>query len=216
MSRGRPIGFVSIAALAAFWIMPTVTQAAPRFYVNVILAGLNKQNVALQGTMTLNNTFLGNIKCTALAWASVGNESERGVGNVEGYRGEDCTSEPACQGIFAVAEGPIKFRFNGQPPGTLEAVYGPSTLPWSGEAIEEEGTEKRKKFKMTISLTIVVPCFGPEAAGPYEAPYEATLEPLIINGTKNGLKPTHLELDGSGGPGRLTMSGSAVQLVTAE
>jgi hypothetical protein len=216
MSRkGLRISFAFVAALTAFSVMAAVAQAAPRFYVNGVLAGASKQNVELQGTMTLSNAFLGNVKCTVLAYGTVANESERGVGGIEGYRGYDCTSEPACQGVFAVAEGPVYVKFPKILPGELKAEYGPSTLPWSGEAIEEEGTEKRKKFKMPVRLTIVEPCFSPEGPRPYEASYEATLEPLIINGARNGLKPTHLEFVGSGGPGTLTMSGSGVQLVTA-
>jgi hypothetical protein len=217
MSRKRLlISLASVAALAAFSVTAAVAQATPRFYVNGVLAGASKQNVELQGTMTLSNAFLGNIKCTVIAYGTVANESERGVGDIEGYKGYDCTSEPACQGVFATTEPLVVRKVFTTHGWDFVAEYGPSTLPWSGEAIEEEGTEKRKKFKMPIRLTIVEPCFSPEGPFPYEAQYEATLEPLIINGARNGLKPTHLEFVGSGGPGSLTMSGSAVQLVTAD
>jgi hypothetical protein len=211
MSKKRLISLASVAALATFAMTP-VAQAAPRFYSNGVLVGLSKQNVDLQGTMTLSNASVGTIKCTVIAAATLANESERAVGDIEGFQAYDCTSEPACQGVFAAAEGPIEIK-NVENPVTKKiepfGEPGPSTLPWSGEAIEEE-PEKRRKFKMTIRLTIVAPCLS------VEAPYEATLEPLMINGAKNGLKPTRLEFEGSEGPGRLTMSGSAVQLVSAE
>ena len=65
-----------------------------------------------------------------------------------------------------------------------------------------------------------------------------TLEPRIVNGSKNGLKPSHLEFEGSGGKtghlitpdicggtceqadlflsGSLTTLGTSQQLITAE
>jgi hypothetical protein len=74
-----------------------------------------------------------------------------------------------------------------------------------------------------MKLTIVAPCFN------VEVPVEEAFEPVIINGSRNGLKPTHLEVQGHGviiceggkcrevePPTNLTMTGWGVQLVTAQ
>jgi hypothetical protein len=229
MSKGRLIGLAPIVAVATLSVVPALAQAAPQFQINgvpVLRLG-SKQNVLLSGSMTINNAFLGAIKCDVLEGAQVWNGSERGLADIEGYTAYDCTTEPPCKGIFATAEMPVEVTERENPvTKKLEKVAqpGPSTLPWSGEAVEEEGTEKRKKFKMNrVRLTIVAPCFN------IEQPVEGTLEPYVINGSKNGLHPTHLEFPGKGGvllceggkcieveASRLTMAGELSQLITVE
>jgi hypothetical protein len=67
-------------------------------------------------------------------------------------------------------------------------------LPWQGEATEEEGGEKLRKIKTKgVKVTIVAPCFG------LEVPFEGALEPIAINGSKSGLKASHLLFEGKGG-----------------
>jgi hypothetical protein len=105
-------------------------------------------------------------------------------------------------------------------------------LPWTGEAVEEEGSEKLKKFKTNgIRVTIVAPCFNAEI------PFEGALEPIAINGAKNGLHASHLTFEGKGGKtnfltspvlpskngenigytiGEVKTIGTAIQLVTIE
>jgi hypothetical protein len=74
------------------------------------------------------------------------------------------------------------------------AERGKSTLPWSGQVVEEEGTEKLTKIKTHgIKVAIAIPCIG------LEVPFEGALEPLAINGVKNGLTPGKLVFQGKGG-----------------
>jgi hypothetical protein len=229
MSRKRLlISFASVAALAAFSVTSAVAQAAPQFHIDGPLMRLGTaQNAVLYGTMTISSVVLGEIKCDVLEGATVRNESEKGLVAFEGYTTYDCTSSPnPCPGVFATAEMPVEVteRLNTKSEKEKIAQRGPTTLPWSGEAVEE-GTEKLKKLKTNgFKLTMVAPCFN------LELPVEGTPEPRIINGTKNGLKPTLLEFPAKGGldiceggkcrevesPGSLAMVGTTVQLITAE
>jgi hypothetical protein len=230
MSRKRLlISLACVAALAAFSMTPALAQAGLLWHMNgpVLRLGSN-QNVVLYGTMTISGSVLGEIKCDVLEGGAVRNESEKGLADIEGYTTYDCTSSPnPCPGVLVTAEMPVEVTERLNPKSEKEKIaqHGPTTLPWSGELVEEEATEKRKKFKINgVKLTVVAPCFS------LEVPSQGTLEPYVINGTKNGLKPTNLEFPGKGGldiceggkcrevesPGSLALVGTSVQLVTAE
>jgi hypothetical protein len=69
-------------------------------------------------------------------------------------------------------------------------------LPWKGEVIEGPNAEKTTSLKDKLGpvhMDLVLPCEK------FEVPMEGTLEPIIVNGTKNGLKPSHLQFEGKGG-----------------
>jgi hypothetical protein len=71
-----------------------------------------------------------------------------------------------------------------------------TTLPWKGEVIEGLNAEKSIALKVKLSpvqMNLVEPCEK------FEIPMEGTLEPILVNGTKNGLKPSHLTFEGKGG-----------------
>src|SRR5262249_21898262 len=104
---------------------------------------------------------------------------------------------------------------------------GPSSLPWSGEMFTSAETEKTRRLKLErVGLTLVMPCIGGEVF------FEGTLEPEYVNGSTNGLKPSHLEfgaaaagqlvsntgegLSLSGAPNPVKLAGESVELITAE
>jgi hypothetical protein len=225
VSKRLLIGLASSVAAVAVSVAPAPAQATPQFRINGALAGTGKQNAVVSGSTTIDNALLGEIKCDVLESLQVWNESGKGLAETDGYTTYGCTAAPPCNGVFATAEMPIEVTERENPKTKeLEKVArrGPSTLPWLGEAIEEEGTEKFRRLKTNaVKLTIVAPCFD------LEFPFEEVSEPKIVNGAKSGLKPTHLEFENQGGPivcegkcrpvnGRLAMAGGMSQLITAE
>jgi hypothetical protein len=215
--------------------VPAVAQASPKFFINGIKVTENKQGLINYGVIELQNNFLGKVKCSNLASGFIWNESEKGLFKTEGYTTYNCSSEPACAGIFATAEMPVEVTEHRNKNGTTEPIAqrGPTTLPWSGEAVEVlEGVEKVNKIKTNgIRVTLVAPCFS------VEIPFEGALEPIAINGSHNGLKASHVAFEGKGGRtghlespvlptkneenigyviGELNSIGSGVQLITLQ
>jgi hypothetical protein len=183
-------------------VLAPASAQAGRFYINGVRATSKHEPNVFYGKIELQNKGLGNIKCENLASGNIWNETtegtEKGVGISEGYTTYGCTSEPnVCPegGIFATAEEPVfvtEKEIGGKK--THVAERGKSTLPWSGQVVEEEGTEKLTKIRTHgIKVTIAVPCLG------LEVPFEGALEPISINGIKNGLAPSHLVFQGKGG-----------------
>jgi hypothetical protein len=221
------------ALVVALLLIPAVAQATPKFYINYVQAGKKHEPNVIYGQIELQNHFLGKIKCQNLASGNIWNESEKGLGNTEGYTTYSCTAEPKCEGVFATAEKPVQVTEK-----TIEGVKrhiaerGATDLPWAGEVVKEETGEKLTKIKTHgISVTIVVPCLS------LEVPFEGALEPISLNGAGNGLTPSHLVFQGKGGKtGYLTTTklgtaeennigytigetnsvGSAMELITAE
>jgi hypothetical protein len=239
MSRKRLlIGFASVATLAACSVAPVVAQAAPQFRVNGVLAGASKQNVVQVGTITMKSPFWGEMKCNVLVGASVGNESEKGVASVDGWETWGCHATELRGKTFITAETPVNLiePGKGRPP---EAKRGERTLPWPAQTVTTPEAATALKIGDTEKLPLEPVKFivnAPEEL--FEVPYEGTLEPRIVNGTRNGLKPSHLEFEGEGGKtgflkspaifggkepeadlfikGELTLLGTGPQLVTAE
>jgi alpha-tubulin suppressor-like RCC1 family protein len=161
------------------------------------------------GTLTLenasdNNLPIGKVTCHTLVGGSLWNEGEAGLGSIEdfGTSPMSCTKEPnACPGAFMTAEPRIPEKPVEVERGTEKVLVGKrakSSLPWHTEMNEVE-TEKVKSLvdKITkIGLTLVNPCSQP---APFEYEFEGTLEPKVLNGTKNGLSPTKLKFEGKGG-----------------
>jgi hypothetical protein len=89
-------------------------------------------------------------------------------------------------GAFAVAEGPLELQpKKGEKQEPPKGGHGPSRLPWSGELTEP--TEKEVGVETHgISLTLVLPC------ATVEIRFGGILEPILENGSKNGLHPSHL------------------------
>jgi hypothetical protein len=243
MSRKRlPISLASVTALAAFSVTAAVAQATPRFYVNGVLAGASKQSVVQFGTITMKSPFWGEIKCNVLVGAPVGNESERGVAPVNGWGTWACRMTECLRGkSFVFAEGTPKLEEINVNPSEKErrAVRGESTLPWPAHTVTTAEATTALKMGNTEKLPAEPVKFVVECPGElFQAPYEGTLQPHIINGSRNGLKPSHLAFESSektgylrtpdicGGEcdlatltveGELTMLGtSSQQLVTAE
>jgi hypothetical protein len=216
--------------------MPAVAQASPKFFENGVKLTTVKQGLVNYGQIELQNATLGNIKCENLASGFIWNESEKALFIEEGYTTYDCVATPTpCPGVFATAELPVEVseRLNKKSEKEVVAQRGPTTLPWSGEAIEvTEGVETFRKIKTNgIKVTIVAPCFS------LEVPFEGALEPIAINGTRNGLKASEVVFEGKGGKtghltapslptekegqigytiGKLKSVGTSVQLITLE
>ena len=234
-TKKLPMAFAPALVVAALAMMlPAIAQASPKFLINGVAAGAKHEAIIQYGPITLENHFLGKIKCQNLASGNIWNESEKGLGNTEGYTTYSCTSEPlACAGVFATAEKPVEVteRIVASEKKKV-AQRGATDLPWEGEAVEEEGGEKLKKIKTHgIRVTVVVPCLT------MEVPFEGVLEPISINGIKNGLFPSHLVFQGKGGKtgfltttalgtkeennigyviGEISTVGSNVELITME
>src|SRR5271167_1324638 len=237
-SKKLVMGLAPVIAVAAVFVMPALAQGAPRWFINGKLAEAKHEALVAQGAITLQNQLLGKINCQTIAPGSVWNEGEKGLGQTEGYASYGCRAEPTpCPGTFLTAEQPVEVVKHGEK--EFEAVRGPGDLPWQWEALEEEGSEKRRKIRITppaaipraprILLTVVMLCLN------LEVPFEGQLEPLIVNGLKNGLSPSHLQFQGKGGQtgfltttklgeeasrgyvtGELTTVGGNVELITAE
>jgi hypothetical protein len=234
VSKKLLMGLAPIVAVAALSVMPAVAQGAPRWFINGKLAEAKQEALVAQGAITLQNQLLGKINCLAIAPGTVWNASEKGLAATEALATYGCNAEPApCPGVFVSDEKPVavieRKVEGGEEP---QAIREPGPLPWSEEAIEEEGSEKRRKLKIKqLLMTIVMPCLN------LEVPFSGRLEPLLVNGVKNGLFPSHLQFQGQGGQtglltttklgsgeeasrayviGELATVGGNVELVTAE
>jgi hypothetical protein len=197
MSKKRLISLASVAALATFSVTPAAAQAGPRWRLNGVLTPLNQtENILQFGTITMKSPFLGEIKCNVFDGAPIRNESERGVASVDGWETSDCRMPECLRGSASVmAEAPPKL---------VEVVRevaerGAKTLPWPAELTAPEGrTSLRIGNTEKVHLAPIkfwVNCPGEGL----EVPYEGELVPAYVNGSKNGLKPSHLEFEGSGG-----------------
>jgi hypothetical protein len=212
-------------ALTGLFAVPS-TQAAvppikafPKVFINGIKATSTRRPAIAFGNITLHNGTLGNLTCNNVVTAQTYNEAtegtEKGFQNTIGYTTFECKAENTCkvkntrgeevEGIYATAFAP-------PPAGTEAHESGVSSLPWTGEAIErEEG--KKQILTHKVRVWIVLPpstvgkglgCLGAEiefldeeGTTEKEAGYE--LAPLSVNGSKNGLKPSHGEFKGEEG-----------------
>jgi hypothetical protein len=187
-------GLAAALTVAAFLAAPAVAPATPQFRINGTLAGAAKQNVVQYGTLTLENAFVGEWKCSVLAGLPVWNEGGNGFASVEGLRTYNCSSA-SCPGAAVVtAENPVELveKENSKKEIEYSAKRGFSTLPWPAEAVAPQaGVSRLKISKMKLYLDC--PAEAPELE------YTGSLEPLIANGAKNGMNPSHLAFEGKGG-----------------
>jgi hypothetical protein len=183
------VGLASVAALAVFVaIAPGARAAHPEWKVNGERAKANHVAVIDPGVIKLTNKVIGALECHSLASGSIWNESERGLGQTEGYVTYNCRAEPQCLGSFMAAETPVeipeRLRGKGEHPDFVKAnSHGRSTLPWSEELVEPTENEVRLKTK-GVGITVVLPCVGVEIL------FSGELEPKVENGAKNGLHPS--------------------------
>jgi hypothetical protein len=233
---------VPVLAAAAFGAVPAFAQAEPQFFVNGKVQGASHQNATEWGTLTLKSPFWGKITCKVIVGAPVWNETTKGLGATEGWEPFVCSMPECLKGSsFISAENAVKLveRINEKKETIKEAVRGSSSLPWPSRLVplaeSTVGLHLGNTEKTPIEpVKFLVNCPGEG----FEVPYEGTLQPRMVNGTKNGLKPSHLIFEGEGGKtgylitpdicggecsmanvtveGELTILGTTQQLITAE
>jgi hypothetical protein len=219
MPRKLLIG-VAALAVAAVVAVPVAQAAVPpiKRFPHVFKNGVKvpagtKASAISVGPITLHNGVLGELKCENMVPGVAYNETtegtEKGFLNPSGYSTFNCVAQAPCkvhntrgeevEGIYATAESPP------EPAGTEAHATGISSLPWTGEIIERE-TGISQVLTKHVKIWVVDPpktvgvgnCQGlevpfedAEGSSEKEAGYE--LAPIWTNGTKNGLKPSHLE-----------------------
>ena len=94
MAKKLLMGLAPVLVVAALVMTPAMAQASPKFYINGKLARNETRTDRQLRRDTLENHFLGKIKCQNLARGNIWNESEKGLANTEGYTTYGCTAEP--------------------------------------------------------------------------------------------------------------------------
>jgi hypothetical protein len=225
MRRKLLIGFAPLA-VAAVVAVPAAQAAVPpiKRFPKVFRNGgklnaIRRPAIAV-GAITLHNGVLGNLKCQNMVPAVTYNETtegtEKGFSNTVGYSTFDCEAQAPCkvkntqgetvEGIYATAESPPIPEH-----GTEAHPTGITSLPWTGELIERE-TGIEQVLTKHVKIWVVDPpasvgvgnCQGiavpfEDAEGPTEKEAGYELAPDWVNGTRNGLKPSHVECAGETG-----------------
>jgi hypothetical protein len=209
-----------IAVPAAQAALPPI-KAFPKVFFNGTKATAVHKPAIISGSITLENTIIGAMSCNSAWTGQAFNETtegtEKGFLNTVGYMTYGCEAGNKCtvkntrgeevEGIYLTAEAPPVVK------GTEVHNAGITSLPWTGEFIERE-TEKRQVLTHHLKLWLVLPpgapigqgigCAGTELEfeeeeGPTEKEAGYELAWSCINGTRNGLKPTHCEFRGEEG-----------------
>jgi hypothetical protein len=226
MRKRLLIGFAALAVGAVVAVpaaqaaVPPI-KAFPKFFSNGLKMGLTPKPSIAYGTITLhNNIVVGNLTCNNVFAGRAHNETtegtEKGFLNTVGYMTFECKSQETCkvtntkgeevEGIYATAEAPPSVK------GTEIHNTGITSLPWTGELIERE-TEKTQVLTKHVKIWIVLPplsvgrgegCAGTELEfedreGAIEKEEGFELAPIWVNGSRNGLKPSHGEFHGEEG-----------------
>lgn len=223
MRKKLLIGFalLTVSAVLAPAVQAAVpeTKAFPKVFINGRKLTTVREPAIAFGGITLHNTTLGDLTCENMVAGVAFNEktegTEKGFENTTGYTTFNCKAAVPCkvkntkgeevEGIYATAESPP------EPAGTEAHATGVSSLPWTGEVIERE-TGVRQILTHKVKVWIVVPpatvgkgnCLGLEL--PFEDQEGTTekengyeLAPVTVNGSRNGLKPSHGEFLGETG-----------------
>jgi hypothetical protein len=207
------------AAPAAQGAEPEI-KAFPKVFINGLKANKTPKPAVAFGHILLHNGTIGNLECNNVVTGNTFNETtegtEKGFLDSTGYTTFECTAGAPCkvhntkgeevEGIYATAYAPPTTI------GTETHNAGISSLPWTGELIERE-TGVKQVLTHHVKVWIVLPpatvgtgtgCAGTElefedqeGKTEKEAGYE--LAPLTVNGSKNGLKPSHGEVRGEEG-----------------
>jgi hypothetical protein len=235
---------VVMLAAVAFGAIPAVALAELQFMVNGKPAGTTHTNVTQWGTLKMKSPFWGEMTCKVIVGAPVWNESGKPLAAYEGWEPFVCQApelERKPGKVFVTAETAVQLieRENTHKEKIYEAKRGGATLPWPAFPLTTSEGTKALHIGNTEKLPVEPLKFIVDApAELFEVPYEGTLQPRWINGTKNGLKASRLEFEGEGGKtghlispaifggkepeallyiqGELTMLGSGQQLITAE
>jgi hypothetical protein len=237
---------VAMLAAAACVAVSAVAQAEPQFHVNGVAQSTAHQNVTQFGELKMKSLFWGSITCKVIIGAPVWNEATEGlpVHGIESYEGWEpfvCSMPECLKGkAFISAEGAVKLEEteNLKHEKIFKAVRGASSLPWPARTVPEPESTVGLHMGNTEKLPLQPVKFLVNCPGEgFEVPYEGTLKPHLVNGTKNGLKPSHLRFETSektgflitpdicGGEcamanltveGEVTMLGTGQQLITAE
>jgi hypothetical protein len=209
-----------VAVPAAQAAVPPI-KAFPKFFINgKKLTTVREPAIGFGATITLENNVLGAMQCSAVAAGVTYNETtegtEKGLENTTGFMTYKCLTAAPCkvkntqgeevEGIFVTAESPPIPEH-----GTEAHPTGISSLPWTGEAIERE-TSIRQILTHHLKVWAVFP---PESVGKgncpgVEVPFEEKegrtekeagyeLAPVVLSGTRNGLKPSGGEFQGQSG-----------------
>jgi hypothetical protein len=186
-------GLATALTAAMLLAVPPLAHADPQFRINGMLVGTARQNVTAFGTVTMDNKLYGEWKCKVLAGLTVGNETEKGVAAVERWEPFDCSTKE-CNAPTVTTEHSVEWEPTEKVekiPHESSPIRGPQSVPWPAELISSAGHTAMNVRKMRI----VWLC--PEEA--FELPFTGNLEPRIVNGTKNGLNPSHIVFEGKGG-----------------
>jgi hypothetical protein len=203
-------------ALVALVMLPAAAQASPQWFINGKRVSTTPEPVVALGDQTVTNASLGSLTCTTVGLASIFNESEKGIEITEGGGYGRCKAQVPCkvkntrgeevEGISLTFEGPPVIQ------GTEALRTGISSLPWTGELTEKE-PGVHQVLTHHVKIWVILPpasvgkgtgCAGTaipfeDQEGPTEKQAGDELAPILINGTKNGLKPSHGEFLGEEG-----------------
>jgi hypothetical protein len=225
MTKKLLIGFAALV-VGAVVAAPTAQAAAPpaQAFATVFFNGQKlttaPRPVMSFGRIQLENKTIGAIACdtvqTTRAFNEITEGVEKGFLDSTGYMTFLCEAATQCkvhntkgelvEGIYLTAEAPPTTT------GTETHNAGITSLPWTGEVIEREERVKQVLTKH-VKIWVVFPpppvgegagCLGTEiefedAEGKAEKERGYELAPLLLNGAKNGLKPSHAELRGEEG-----------------
>jgi hypothetical protein len=213
--RGAALAVAAMIAVPAAQAAVPPIKAFSKVFINGQKAGKTAHPAILSGVISLEPYPIGFVTCNTVVAGQAFNETtegtEKGFLNTVGYSTYECKAEAPCkvkntkgeevEGIYVRAEAPP------EPVSATEAhSTGISSLPWTGELIERE-TGKRQVLMKHVKLWVVYPpesvgkgagCGGTEIEledreGKTEKEEGDELAPIWINGTKNGLKPSHGE-----------------------
>jgi len=227
MSKKLFIGLAPLVCIAAFVVMPTVSQAA-EYYKNSFPSGKlaegEKLPVLAWGTLTLTANLPSKAKPSSCENSSGGyaeNKGGVGIGATDNFASWNCTNEGCPPGIvelpttekvekeFIVFSGP---EIKGvDSPGT--ATYAGGSLPWPTE-LTGAAPEIRTESK---DVVVVLACIAQKTAGKpvlkgkeNEPQYLATptvcfttpankQEPVNANGSNFGPNQSKLTFDSKSG-----------------
>jgi hypothetical protein len=221
MRRKLLIGFAPLAVAAV--VAVPVAQALPeikrfpKIFRNGAKLGLKNEPAISVGQITLKNGVVGPLTCQDMVAGVARNETtegtEKGLFNATGYGTFNCIAGAPChvhntageevEGKFFTAESPPIPEH-----GTEAHSTGITSLPWTWEGIERV-TGHVQMLTHHVKIFYVDPpptvgrgdCQGvdfplEDAEGPTEKEAGYELAPLWLNGSRNGLKPSHDEFLG--------------------
>jgi hypothetical protein len=197
-------GALTVVVLLA---APAAASAAPQFEMNGIIVGTATRNVVASGTLTLESNLIGELKCRVIAGLAIWNEGGQGLASLEAWQPYDCSAATECPGEAVVTpehRPELIEEENSKSEKKYSAKRGGSSLPWPAEAIAPEAGKSRLNIRK-IRLNLQCPAEGLAAA------FLGNLEPLIVNGTKNGLSPSHLLFEGKGGKTGFLSAGACLE-----